>query len=175
MTQTIIELELTGYFPKRRMKRMIDKLKDHYIVCGFGRVGRAAAAELKRAGVPFIIMDRNEAKVERAMHDDMLAALGDSTFDNNLRDVGIERAKGLVAALATDADNLFLVLSAKSLNPKLNVATRVIEEEAEQKFRRAGRRCRVHALQHGRQPPGPVDPAAPRRRVPGSWPPQKAS
>jgi voltage-gated potassium channel len=138
MTQTIIELELTGYFPKRRVKRMIAKLNDHYIVCGFGRVGRAAAAELQRAGVPFIILDRSEAKVERAMHDHMLAALGDSTFDNNLRDVGIERARGLVAALATDADNLFLVLSAKSLNPKLHVASRVIEEEAEQKFRRAG-------------------------------------
>jgi len=138
MTQTIIELELTGYFSKRRVKRMIAKLNDHYIVCGFGRVGRAAAAELKRAGAPFIILDRNEAKVERAMHDDMLAAVGDSTFDNNLRDVGIERARGLVAALATDSDNLFLVLSAKALNPKLNVATRVIEEEAEQKFRRAG-------------------------------------
>jgi voltage-gated potassium channel len=138
MTQSIIELELTGYFPKRRMKRMIEKLNDHFIVCGFGRVGRAAAAELKRAGVPFIILDRAEAKVERAMQEGMIAALGDSTFDNNLRDVGIERARGLVAALATDADNLFLVLSAKSLNPHLHVASRVIEEEAEQKFRRAG-------------------------------------
>jgi voltage-gated potassium channel len=138
MTQTIIELELTGYFPKRRMKRMIEKLKDHYIVCGFGRVGRAAAAELRRAGAPFIILDRSETKVERAMQEGMIAALGDSTFDNNLRDVGIARARGLVAALATDADNLFLVLSAKSLNPQLHVASRVIEDEAEQKFRRAG-------------------------------------
>jgi voltage-gated potassium channel len=138
MTQTIIELELGGYFPKRRTRRMIEKLKDHYIVCGFGRVGRAAAAELLRAGVPFIVMDRNDVKIERAMRLGMLAALGDSTLDVNLREVNIHRARGLIAALATDADNLFLVISAKTLNPTLNVSTRVIEEEAAEKFRRAG-------------------------------------
>jgi voltage-gated potassium channel len=138
MTQTIIELELSGYFPRRRMKKMIANLSEHYIVCGFGRVGRGAAAELKRAGVPFIIIDRNEAKIDRAMRDGLLAALGDATLDQNLREVGIEKARGLIAALATDADNLFLTISAKTLNPTLNVATRVVEEEAEEKFRRAG-------------------------------------
>jgi voltage-gated potassium channel len=138
MTQTTIELELGGYFPKRRMKRMIENLKDHYIVCGFGRVGRGAAAELKRSGVPFIIIDRSETKVDRAMHEGLLAALGDATLDPTLREVGISKARGLIAALATDADNLFLTISAKTLNPVLNVATRVVEEEAEAKFRRAG-------------------------------------
>jgi voltage-gated potassium channel len=138
MTQTTIELELGGYFPKRRMKRMIENLKDHYIVCGFGRVGRGAAAELKRSGVPFIIIDRSETKVDRAMRDGLLAALGDATLDPTLREVGIAKARGLIAALATDADNLFLTISAKTLNPTLNVATRVVEEEAEAKFRRAG-------------------------------------
>jgi voltage-gated potassium channel len=138
MTQTIIELELSGYFPRRRMNKMIANLKDHYIVCGFGRVGRGAAAELKRSGVPFIIVDRNDAKIDRAMRDGMLAALGDATLDQNLREVGISKARGLIAALATDADNLFLTISAKTLNPTLNVAARVVEEEAEEKFRRAG-------------------------------------
>jgi voltage-gated potassium channel len=138
MAQTVIELELSGYFPKRRIKKMIENLKDHYIVCGFGRVGRGAAAELKRSGVPFIIVDRSEAKVDRAMRDGLLAGLGDSTLDATLREVGIERARGLIAALATDADNLFLTISAKTLNPMLNVAARVVEEEAEEKFRRAG-------------------------------------
>jgi voltage-gated potassium channel len=138
MTQTIIELELGGYFPKRRMKRMIENLKDHFIVCGFGRVGRGAAAELKRSGVPFIIVDRSDLKIERAMRAGMLAAIGDATLDATLREVGIARARGLIAALATDADNLFLTISAKTLNPTLNVAARVVEDEAEQKFRRAG-------------------------------------
>lgn len=138
MTQTIIELEFGEFFGKRRTRRMIDKLEKHYIVCGFGRVGRSAAGELQRAGVPIVIVDRNPEKVERAIRGGMLAVQGDSTRDQTLAEVGVTRAKGLVAALATDADNLFLILSAKSLNPELRVAARVGEEDAEQKLRRAG-------------------------------------
>ena len=92
---------------------MIDKLKDHFIICGFGRVGRGAAAELQHAGVPFVVVDINPERVERAMLAGMLAVNADSTRDETLRLVGIERARGLVAALATDADNLFVLLSAK--------------------------------------------------------------
>jgi voltage-gated potassium channel len=117
---------------------MIEKLDKHYIVCGFGRVGRSAAAELQHAGVALVIVDRNPDKVERAIHSGMLAVNADSTRDQTLVDLGIQRARGLVAALATDADNLLLVLSAKSLNPALSVAARVGEEDAEQKLRRAG-------------------------------------
>lgn len=138
VTQTVIEIEFNQLFARRRTKRMIDKLKDHYIVCGYGRVGRNAAVELRRTGVPFIILERNEDKLEAALREGMLGALGDATLDGNLRDVGIERAKGLIAALATDADNLFLVLSAKTLKPKLTISARVLEEESEHKMRRAG-------------------------------------
>ncbi len=138
MTQTIIELELGEFFGRRRTRRMIDKLEKHYIVCGFGRVGRSAASELQRAGVPVVIVDRNPEKVERAIRSGLLAVQGDSTLDQTLSDLQIAKAKGLVAALATDADNLFLILSAKSLNPGLRVAARVNEEDAEQKLRRAG-------------------------------------
>ena len=137
-TQTIIELELSQYFLKRRVRRMIDKLDDHFIICGFGRVGRGAANELKRAGVLFIVIDNHEDKVERAMKAGMLAVLGDASRDENLRDLGISRAKGLIAALSTDADNLFLILSAKGLNSNLIISARVSEEGSEQKFRRAG-------------------------------------
>lgn len=138
MTQTIIELELGELFGKRRIKRMIEKLENHYIVCGFGRVGRAAAQELKRAGVPFVVVDRSPERVEKAMRVEMLAVLADSTQDQTLRDVGITRARGLIAALKTDADNLFVILSAKTLNANLKVAARADEEEAESKLRRAG-------------------------------------
>jgi voltage-gated potassium channel len=138
VTQTVIELELKEIFGKRRVRRMIEKLEKHYIVCGFGRVGRGAAEELKRAGAPFVVIDRDEAKVEHAMRAGMLAALADSTRDESLKEAGIERARGVIAALATDADNLFLVLSAKTLNPLVNVAARAGEEEAEQKLRRVG-------------------------------------
>jgi voltage-gated potassium channel len=138
MTQTIIELEFGDASGKRRNKRMIDNLKNHYIICGFGRVGRGAASELGHAGVPFVVVDIDPDRVERAMHEGMLAVAADSTQDETLRRVGIERARGLVAALATDADNLFVLLSAKGLNPGIYVATRAAEEGAEAKMRRAG-------------------------------------
>ena len=138
MTQTIIEQEFGEVIGKRRKKRMIDKLKDHYIVCGFGRVGRGAAAELQHAHVPFVVVDMNPDRVEMAINAGMLAVVADSTHDETLRQLGIDRARGLVAALATDADNLFVLLSAKGLNHKIYVAARAAEESAEEKMRRAG-------------------------------------
>src|SRR5450759_1001706 len=109
VTQTAIELELNQFFGKRRTKNMIDKLRDHFIVCGFGRVGRGAAEELLRAEVPFVIVDNTEERVTLALKRGMLAVLADATRDETLRDVGITRAKGLIATLASDADNLFAV------------------------------------------------------------------
>jgi len=138
MTQTIIELEFGDAFAKRRNKRMIDHLKDHFIICGFGRVGRGAAAELLHAGVPFVVVDSSPERAERAMLAGMLAVAADATRDETLHQVGIENARGLVAALATDADNLFVLLSAKGLNPRIYVAARAAEEGAEEKMRRAG-------------------------------------
>ncbi len=138
MTQTIIEMEFGDAIGKRRNKRMIEKLKDHYIICGYGRVGRGAATELAHAGVRFVIVDINPQRVERAMLAGMLAVVADSTRDDTLRMVGIDQARGLVAALATDADNLFVLLSAKGLNPNIYVSTRAAEEGAEEKMRRAG-------------------------------------
>jgi voltage-gated potassium channel len=138
MTQTIIELEFQDRSGKRRKKRMIDNLQDHFIVCGFGRVGRNASTELQRLNAPVIVIDRNEERVERAMQLGMLAVVADATRDETLRAAGVMRAKGLVASLASDAENLFIILSAKSLNPNLTVVTRASEEEAEVKLRRAG-------------------------------------
>jgi voltage-gated potassium channel len=138
MTQVIIELELNQYFEKRRSKKMIDNLHDHYIVCGFGRVGRGAAAELRRGGAPFLIVDNNEDRVEAAIHAGMLAVLADATSDETLRDAGVLRAKGLIATLQSDADNLFVILSAKALKPTLLVSTRIATEQTENKMRLAG-------------------------------------
>jgi voltage-gated potassium channel len=104
MTQTIIELELGEFFGKRRMKRMIEKLENHYIICGFGRVGNSAAWELKRAGVPFVVVDLNPERVEAANTAGMLAVQADSTQDQTLRDVGVARARGLI--VMGESDNL---------------------------------------------------------------------
>jgi voltage-gated potassium channel len=138
LTQTIIELELKQFFGKRRNKNMIDKLKGHYILCGYGRVGRGAAAELIAAGAPFVVVDNNEDRVERAMQAGLLAVVADASRDDALRDVGIARAKGLIATLGTDADNLFVTMTAKTLNPLLQISARVAEETTEPKMRRAG-------------------------------------
>ena len=138
MTQTIIEHEFGEAIGNRRKKHMIQKLKDHYIVCGFGRVGRGAAAELQHARAPFVVVDSNPERAEMAMAAGMLAVAADSTQDETLRQLGIERARGLVAALSSDADNLFVLLSAKGLNPKIFAAARAAEESAEEKMRRAG-------------------------------------
>ncbi len=138
MTQTAIELELNQYFGKRRVKNMIDKLEGHYIVCGFGRLGRGAADELRRCDVPFVVIDKDEDKVERAMKMGLLSFAADACNDDALRDLGISKARGLIATLGSDADNLFLILSAKSLNSRLHLAARIDEEASEQKMRRAG-------------------------------------
>jgi len=138
MTQGIIEAQLGNMLERRRMRKMIDRLSGHYIVCGFGRVGRGAAQELRQANVPMLVIDKQEDRVDWAMHNGYLAVLGDSTRDETLKEAGVERAAGLIAALATDADNLFAVISAKTLNPKLHVAARAAEEEAERKMRQVG-------------------------------------
>jgi voltage-gated potassium channel len=138
MTQTVIELELNQFFGKRRTKNMIDKLEGHFILCGFGRVGRGAAEELRQANMPFVVVDNDEDKIERAMHDGMLGVVGDASRDETLKDVGVDKARGLIATLASDADNLFLILTAKTLNPNLQLTARVAEESSEQKMRRAG-------------------------------------
>lgn len=138
MTQTIIELQLQDRFGERKKRRAMKRMKDHYIVCGFGRVGRNAAFELQRAGAPFVVIDRSDQRVDRATQAGMLAIKADATQDESLRAAGIECAKGFIAALATDADNLFVILSAKTLNPGLTVVTRASEEGSEVKLRRAG-------------------------------------
>ena len=138
MTQTIIELELQDRYGKRRKKRMIQNLHDHFIVCGFGRVGRNASYEFQRVNVPFLIIDRNEQRVAKATAAGMLAIAADATHDDSLREAGVLKAKGLIAALPSDAENLFIILSAKTLNPAITVVTRASEEEAGEKLRRAG-------------------------------------
>ncbi len=138
MTQTVIELELNQFFGKRRVKSMVAQLEGHLIICGFGRLGRGAAEELKAAGVPFVVIDHDPERAERAIKAGMLAVIADASRDETLRDVRIDRAKGLVATLASDADNLFVILSARSLNSKLHISARVDEDASEQKMRRAG-------------------------------------
>lgn len=138
MTQAILEAQLRDVLGRRRVKKMLESMRGHYIVCGFGRVGRGAAAELRKAGAAVVVLDRDEKRVERAQRAGCLALAGDATSDESLQEAGIARAAGLVAALSTDADNLFVVMSARALNPSLRIAARAAEEETERKMVRAG-------------------------------------
>jgi voltage-gated potassium channel len=138
MTQAIFEAELRDVFGRRRARKMIEKLRGHFVVCGYGRVGRGAAAELRKSGADVVVVDRDEKRLEWAQRQGCAAAAGDATTDDALREAGIERAAGLVAALSTDADNLFVVMSARTLNPKLRIAARASDEATEKKLVRAG-------------------------------------
>ena len=137
LTQLLLEFELGNYFGRRRMQREIERLKGHYIICGAGRVGRSAARELARKPVPFVVI---EAKADKAaqFESEFLTLVGDATKEETLRQVHIESALGLVAATTLDATNIYIVLTARSINPKLKIIARASEEGAEKHLLKAG-------------------------------------
>jgi voltage-gated potassium channel len=137
LTQALLEFELLSFFGRRKMEREIGKLSDHYIICGAGRVGRSAARELARRPAPFVIVEQNEAKAAR-LESDWLTFIGDATQEQTLREVHIERARGLIAATTTDATNLYIVLTARGLNAGLQIIARASEEDAEKHLLKAG-------------------------------------
>jgi voltage-gated potassium channel len=137
LTQALLEFELRSFFGRRKMERSIGRLTDHYIICGAGRVGRSAARELARRPVPFVIVEQNEAKAARCS-EEWLVMVGDATQEQTLRQAQIGRARGLVAATTTDATNLYIVLTARGLNPNLKIIARASEEDAEKHLLTAG-------------------------------------
>ena len=136
LTQALLEFELNSVLGRRKMEREIERLTDHYIICGAGRVGRSAARELARKPAPFVIIESNAEKAARFAEWPML--VGDATKEQILRDAHIERAQGLVAATTTDATNLYIILTARGLNPKLTIIARASEEDAEKHLLTAG-------------------------------------
>lgn len=137
LTALLLEFELDKLFGRRRMERELDRISGHYIICGAGRVGRSTAREFERNKVPFAIIEAREAKAEEKT-DSWITLVGDATQEKVLRAAHIERAKGIVAATTTDATNIYIVLTAKSINPKLKIIARASEEAAEQHLRTAG-------------------------------------
>ncbi len=137
-TQALLEFELQSVFGRRRMDREISRLSDHYIICGAGRVGRSVARELARKPLPFVVVDIDHAKLARYFAEGWLTVADDATQTHVLRGIHIEHARGLVAATTTDATNIYIVLAARSLNPKLNIIARASEEDAEQHLITAG-------------------------------------
>jgi len=130
--------ELRAHLEQRRHSRILKTLKDHVVVCGYGRVGRHVVHELIAEGVSFVVVDKDLAAVEHVRHNGHLALLGNAANDDVLREAGIERAIGLVAAVNSDAENVFIVLSARGLKPSLSIVARANFEDSESKLRRAG-------------------------------------
>lgn len=120
------------------MRSEIDKLENHYILCGYGRVGREVAQELVSENIPFIVVDRDESIVAWCRTEGYLAIIGSGYDDEVLESAGARRARGLIAAVASDADNVFITLSARRMNPKLYIVARYNSDESAAKLTMAG-------------------------------------
>jgi len=138
MGETLLRLEMTDYFGRKRRDRMLKNISGHYIVCGAGRVGRSVINELLRSRASVVLIDNRIDRAGWATDKGVITLVGDATKDEILRQARIETAKGLVAAISSDAENVYVTLSAKVLNPDLVIAARASDEQAEEKLRRAG-------------------------------------
>ena len=128
----------TGAWAERRRRRMIETIHDHYIICGYGRVGRRIAHEFRSARVPYVVIDFNPEVIPIARRDGDIWVEGSGTNDEDLRQAGLERARGLVAASDSDVDNLYITLSARAARPDLQIVARASTEDAATKLARAG-------------------------------------
>ncbi|MEM1251960.1 MAG: potassium channel protein [Cyanobacteria bacterium P01_H01_bin.21] len=137
-TEALIQGHLQAGIRLRQRRKLMESLESHYIICGFGRTGRQVAVEFSIEAIPFIVVDSDETSIEAAQRLGFITFQGDATLDQVLFQVGIERARGLVAALPSDAENLYAVLSAKTLAPGIRAIARASTEEAVQKLQRGG-------------------------------------
>ncbi|MFQ5578314.1 MAG: potassium channel family protein, partial [Anaerolineae bacterium] len=136
--QWLVSGELKGELLARRRRRMLDRLQHHDIVCGFGRMGQHIAAELARRGSPFVVIDRNAETVARCRQLGHHCVLGNAAEEATLHKAGIMRARSLIAAVNSDAGNVFIILTARALRSDLIIVARVNYDSAESKLRRAG-------------------------------------
>jgi voltage-gated potassium channel len=160
----LVSVRLADPTGRRRMERRIRELSGHVIVAGMGRVGRQAALELHQAGTDFVVVDPDEPAIEHAAERGYLALVGDATEDEVLEQVGIRRARGLIVTTGNDATNIYIVLSARVLNPELHIVSRAAEEAGVTKLTRAGANRAVspyaiggHRLAHLMLSPAVVD------------------
>lgn len=128
----------TKFFRRKKMQKRIEQLTDHYIVCGYGRMGSHICNELQDSNVDFVVIENNADNFAKLDELGYLYDSGDASSDATLHRTGVDRAKGLVAVLSSDAENVFATLSAKSLNPKIFVVARAIEYNTESKLIKAG-------------------------------------
>ena len=138
VAQFMVEGELRSILGRRKLGSKIKSLKKHYILCGYGRIGRIIAQELKSNGIPILVIDSNHESQSALEQHDMPYIIDDATSEDVLIEAGIERAKGLIAVVLSDADNLFITMTARGLKPDLFILARADEEHAQKKLLRAG-------------------------------------
>jgi voltage-gated potassium channel len=138
ITELVVTGELGTLLAERRMRRMTERLKDHFIVCGFGRVGRQVASDLRAAGALYVVIDDDEANRDAAYAPGVRFIHARPSDDSALHDAGIERARAVIACVDSDAENIFIALTVRELAPDIAIVARASREEAESKLRRAG-------------------------------------
>jgi voltage-gated potassium channel len=138
VAQAIVQTEVLSALGERRKYKEMEKLNNHFIVCGAGRVGRRIISQLQKQKIPFVIIERDDKKIEQIAANKEFIIIGDATSESILHKAGVERAKGLATCLPDDADNVYVVLTARGMNDKLHIVSRAVEEEAEPKLIRAG-------------------------------------
>jgi voltage-gated potassium channel len=134
----IVQSELVATFGERRQSRKMSKLRNHYIICGAGRVGSHLVRSLLGSQETFIVVERDPQRVAELTDLGVIVLIRDATLEESLREAGVEHARGLAACLPDDADNVYVVLTARDLNPRLHIVARAAEEQAEAKLIRAG-------------------------------------
>jgi voltage-gated potassium channel len=137
---SIIEGTFGEVIRRQGMRKKLNKIKGHFIICGLGAVGDDIIQEFIRAGENFVLIDKQKETLERfnQEHPEFLSVPGDATAEAVLKEAGIERAKGIIAALGNDADNLYICLTARSLNPNSRIISRAIENASIDKLKKAG-------------------------------------
>jgi voltage-gated potassium channel len=138
IVQSVVQSELVATFGQRRRSRKMSKLNEHYIVCGSGRVGSHLVRDLVRTNQEFVVIEQDQPKAAEFTQHGLNVLVGDATLEETLREARVEHARGLAACLPNDADNVYVVLIARDLNPKLHIVARAAEEQAEAKLLRAG-------------------------------------
>jgi len=137
-TETLIQGHFQEGIRQRKWKKQMEALNNHYLICGFGRIGRQVAQEFQAEAVPFLVIDQSAEAIHAAQDLGYVALQGDITLDTTLLEARVQQAEGLIAALPSDAENLYVVLSARTLNPRIRTIARANTEEALQKLQRAG-------------------------------------
>ena len=138
IVQFMVEGQLRSILGRKKLENKISKLKNHYIICGYGRIGTHICRELSENPIPFVVVENVPSKIEKLNSDGHLYVDGDATLDDTLIEAGIRNAKGLITAVTSDTENVYITLTARGLNPDLFILARASEEAAETKLKRAG-------------------------------------